>query len=284
MEVADHDTQACLDAGNLGEEYNQIMQSIREEVAVMLQERVMQAASFCASLCAERIIQHRREMLRCWSEERKEIMDEAPDTLVSPSCPSGGEAAAGSSPFSTPSFSPRHTSLGNTPSPAAQAAAWLGTQEAVRDVAESTHAATHAMDILEDLLRSFPAGRAARVSEMLEPAKAEASASEPTPPKPPLEPPPSEPTPAACTSTKEAEVQDTTSSSKTQNQTAMPSDLTHAADEVDERTQPPQRQSAQRHAIPTADSIAQYWADVMGWESFSEGGGKNVGNRRSTVC
>lgn len=149
----------------------------------MLQESVMQAASFCASVCAERIIQHRREMLQRWSDERKELLEDRgyysgkvegvkattpSDSVLSqaaPESPLGAECAtsppfdACNSPFSTPSFSPKAASIsiGNTPSPATQAAVWLETQEAVRDVEESTHAANHAMDVLEDLLKSFPA-------------------------------------------------------------------------------------------------------------------------------
>lgn len=60
------------------------------------------------------------------------------------------------------SFSPQATTLStaSVASPQAQATVWRETTEAVKDLEESTVAATQAMDLLEDMLRGFPSVQA----------------------------------------------------------------------------------------------------------------------------
>ncbi|CAE7025018.1 unnamed protein product [Symbiodinium natans] len=49
------------------------MDAVRQEVMQLMQEGVQKTASYCASLCAERIVTARREMQRRWAEERREL-------------------------------------------------------------------------------------------------------------------------------------------------------------------------------------------------------------------
>jgi len=55
-----------LDVGRL-------MDSVRAEVTALMQEGVQKTASYCASLCAERIVAARREMQQRYAEERREL-------------------------------------------------------------------------------------------------------------------------------------------------------------------------------------------------------------------
>eukprot|EP00439_Symbiodinium_sp_Y106_P013288 s2147_g1.t3 len=50
-----------------------LMDAVRQEVTQLMQEGVQKTASYCASLCAERIVTARREMQRRWAEERREL-------------------------------------------------------------------------------------------------------------------------------------------------------------------------------------------------------------------
>ena len=49
------------------------MDSVREEILQLMQEGVQKTASYCASVCAERVVSARREMQRRWAEERREL-------------------------------------------------------------------------------------------------------------------------------------------------------------------------------------------------------------------
>jgi len=49
------------------------MDTVREEVMALMQEGMQKTASFCASLCAERIVAARRDMQRRFEEERREL-------------------------------------------------------------------------------------------------------------------------------------------------------------------------------------------------------------------
>lgn len=52
---------------------SRLMDDVQKEVTALMLESVHKTASFCASLCAERIISARRDMHRRWMEERREL-------------------------------------------------------------------------------------------------------------------------------------------------------------------------------------------------------------------
>lgn len=60
-------------AEDLALDVSRLMDGVREEVMTLMLDGVQKTASFCASLCAERIVAARREMQRRWAEERREL-------------------------------------------------------------------------------------------------------------------------------------------------------------------------------------------------------------------
>jgi len=60
-------------AEDLALDVSRLMDGVREEVLALMLEGVQKSASFCASLCAERIVAARREMQRKLAEERREL-------------------------------------------------------------------------------------------------------------------------------------------------------------------------------------------------------------------
>lgn len=57
----------------LAVDVNKLMDSVREEVIALMQDGVQKTASFCASLCAERIVAARREMRKELVQERQHL-------------------------------------------------------------------------------------------------------------------------------------------------------------------------------------------------------------------
>lgn len=60
-------------AEDLALDVSRLMDTVRDEVMALMQEGMQKTASFCASLCAERIVAARRDMQRRWAEERREL-------------------------------------------------------------------------------------------------------------------------------------------------------------------------------------------------------------------
>ena len=60
-------------AEDLALDVSRLMDSVREEIMQLMQEGVQKTASYCASVCAERVVSARREMQRRWAEERREL-------------------------------------------------------------------------------------------------------------------------------------------------------------------------------------------------------------------
>lgn len=58
---------------DLALDVSRLMDSVREEIMQLMQEGVQKTASYCASICAERVVAARREMQRRWAEERREL-------------------------------------------------------------------------------------------------------------------------------------------------------------------------------------------------------------------
>lgn len=60
-------------AEDLALDVTRLMDGVREEVMALMLEGMQKSASFCASLCAERIVAARREMQKRWADERREL-------------------------------------------------------------------------------------------------------------------------------------------------------------------------------------------------------------------
>eukprot|EP00434_Breviolum_minutum_P033890 symbB.v1.2.029983.t1/scaffold3334.1/size71796/5 len=58
---------------DLALDVSRLMDTVREEIMQLMQEGVQKTASYCASICAERVVSARREMQRRWAEERREL-------------------------------------------------------------------------------------------------------------------------------------------------------------------------------------------------------------------
>mmetsp|Transcript_84494 Transcript_84494/g.242605 ORF Transcript_84494/g.242605 Transcript_84494/m.242605 type:complete len:405 (-) Transcript_84494:139-1353(-) len=91
-------------AEDLALDVSRLMDGVREEVMALMLEGVQKSASFCASLCAERIVAARREMQRKLAEERREL-----ERFYGPSGNLNGS-------FPVPS-SPHERFYGSSPSP-----------------------------------------------------------------------------------------------------------------------------------------------------------------------
>lgn len=92
-------------AEDLALDVSRLMDGVREEVTALMQDGVQKTASFCASLCAERVVAARREMQRRWAEERRELerlygVPERPGTSSASAFPASPAARSG--------YPPRH--------------------------------------------------------------------------------------------------------------------------------------------------------------------------------
>lgn len=52
---------------------DRLMEDMRQEVMSLMMDGMQRTASYCASLCAERVVAARREMTQQWSQERREL-------------------------------------------------------------------------------------------------------------------------------------------------------------------------------------------------------------------
>lgn len=66
-------THAPKVAEDVAMDVSRLMDEIAEEVKVMMMESVHKTASYCASLCAERMVAARRDMQQRWAAERREL-------------------------------------------------------------------------------------------------------------------------------------------------------------------------------------------------------------------
>jgi len=154
-----------------------------------MQEGVQKTASYCASLCAERIVAARREMQRRWAEERRELeriygippsghaMAAASSTSTSPSrlaMPSSGPsswmppASRGSAEIRPASercramqVSPTQTNQSPAPvegkQPVHEASydsTFIDAYDAVQSLEERNHQAARAMELLDEALQA----------------------------------------------------------------------------------------------------------------------------------
>lgn len=152
-----------------------LMDSVREEVTQLMLEGVQKTASFCASLCAERIVAARREMQRRWREERREL-----ERLygLQTATAGAGFASPGSCPTPTPrkpfmDLPPRSVpsmpgSRPQDPSPMRSTSSrgafaestsqydstFIDAYDAVQTLEERTQLATRAMDLLDEALQA----------------------------------------------------------------------------------------------------------------------------------
>jgi len=90
----------------LAKDIGLLMDTVREDVTALMLEGVQKTASFCASLCAERVVAARRELQRRWKEERYELEKYGRGGT---GVPNAGGANAGTTPRSTPRATPRAT-------------------------------------------------------------------------------------------------------------------------------------------------------------------------------
>lgn len=152
-------------AEDLALDVSRLMDNVREEVMALMQDSMQKAASFCASLCAERIVAARRELQRRWAEERREL-----ERLYSIQGPPGNgmsSKVAGFLPFvpepspalgSAASFgcmSPASASNYILAAPPSESfdASFIDAYDAVQTLEERTNLAFRAMDLLDEALQ-----------------------------------------------------------------------------------------------------------------------------------
>lgn len=141
------------------------MDSVREEVMALMLDGMQKTASFCASLCAERVVAARRELQRRWADERRELerslygggggdfgtsMATPVATGLLPFAPPRPESVAslgGASPRGAASF------LGGPPSESYDAS-FIDAYDAVQTLEERTNMAARAMDLLDEALQA----------------------------------------------------------------------------------------------------------------------------------
>jgi len=101
----------------LAVDVNKLMDSVREEVIALMQDGVQKTASFCASLCAERIVAARREMRKELVQERQHLQrrlaERGPGSLCTAS-PAPSALSPASSAFPVTSLTPRRQDGGLT--------------------------------------------------------------------------------------------------------------------------------------------------------------------------
>jgi len=146
------------------------MDTVREEVLTIMQDSMQKTASFCASLCAERIVAARRELQHRWAAERQEL-----ERLYS--LPSGGSTAANAASLATPlstgflpfvsptafvgvggggenSPSRAPSFLNGGPPSESYDATFIDAYDAVQTLEERTNMAARAMDLLDEALQT----------------------------------------------------------------------------------------------------------------------------------
>lgn len=87
------DSNAPKASEELAGDVGRLMDEIADEVKALMMDSVQKAASYCASLCAERVVAARREVQQRWVEERRELK-----RLNSPLVPPGPSTPRGLSP------------------------------------------------------------------------------------------------------------------------------------------------------------------------------------------
>lgn len=161
------------------------MEAVREEVTQLMLEGVQKTASYCASVCAERIVAARRDMQRRFAEERREMerlygvgsraaasspvtvpldlfapwKNEAATFSPAPSVIAGAGLAAFTSSLvaglddARPDASP-YNLLDDLASAAAYDVAFVDAYDAVQTLEERTNMASRAMDLLDEALQT----------------------------------------------------------------------------------------------------------------------------------